>query len=44
MYLNYLSEKIKFLQLGDENGAKILSDKKILKFRTQFGIYIWKLH
>lgn len=40
MYLNYLSEKIKFLQLGDENGAKILSDKKILKFRTQFGIYI----
>ncbi len=40
MYLNYLSEKIKFLQLGDENGAKILSDKKILKFRTQFGIYV----
>ena len=40
--LNYLPEKTKFLQQGEENGAKIVNGKNMLKFQAHFAIDIWE--
>jgi shikimate dehydrogenase len=40
--LNYLPEKTKFLQQGEENGAKIINGKNMLKFQAHLAIDIWK--
>lgn len=40
--LNYLPEKTNFLQQGEENGAKIVNGKNMLRFQAYFAIDIWK--
>ena len=40
--LNYIPEKTKFLKQGEENGAKIINGKNMLKFQAHFAIDIWK--
>jgi len=40
--LIYIPEKTKFLQQGEENGAKIINGKNMLKFQAHFAIDIWK--
>ena len=40
--LNYLPEKTKFLQQGEENGAMILNGKNMLKFQAHLAIDIWR--
>ena len=40
--LIYIPEKTKFLQQGEENGAKIINGKNMLKFQAHFAIDIWE--
>lgn len=40
--LIYIPEKTKFLQQGEENGAKIINGKNMLKFQAHFAIEIWE--
>ena len=40
--LNYLPEKTRFLHSGEENGAKIINGKNMLKFQAHFAIDIWE--
>ena len=39
--LNYIPEKTNFLKQGEENGAKIVNGKNMLKFQAYFAIDIW---
>lgn len=40
--LNYIPEKTSFLKQGEENGAKIVNGKNMLKFQAHFAIDIWR--
>ncbi|MBZ9687802.1 shikimate dehydrogenase [Clostridium estertheticum] len=40
--LNYIPEKTLFLGQGEENGAKIINGKNMLKFQAHFAIDIWR--
>jgi len=40
--LNYIPEKTLFLKQGEENGAKIINGKNMLKFQAHFAIDIWR--
>jgi len=40
--LNYIPEKTLFLKKGEENGAKIINGKDMLKFQAHFAIDIWQ--
>jgi len=40
--LIYIPEKTKFLQRGEESGAKIINGKNMLKFQAYFAIDIWE--
>ncbi|MBU3191270.1 shikimate dehydrogenase [Clostridium bowmanii] len=40
--LIYIPEKTRFLQQGEENGAKIINGKNMLEFQAHFAIDIWE--